>query len=75
MVKSKFLSVGKPISIEKYARTIAKKLDKEDLLKFEDQIEGQPKIIVGDDSRLREEVGYNVKYGLEEAMEQILNEE
>ncbi len=63
---------GKPVSIEEYVRAIASKLGKEDLLVFEDKIEGQPKLIAGCNTRLIEKVKYEVKYSLGEALDEIL---
>jgi nucleoside-diphosphate-sugar epimerase len=66
------ICTGKPISIENYAKTIAKKIGKEDLLKFENKIEGQPKFIFGDNTRLKDEIGYEIQYSLEKALEEII---
>lgn len=66
------ICTGKPVSIKEYAKLIASKLGKESLLTFEDKIEGQPELIAGDNTRLTEEVGYKIKYSLDEALTEIL---
>lgn len=66
------ICTNKPISIEEYARTIAKKLGKENLLVFRDESQGQPAFIVGDNSRLKNEVGYKLQYSLNEALDKII---
>lgn len=66
------ICTGKPLSIEKYVRTIASKLNKEYLLKFEDEKSNQPPAIVGDNSRLLKEVRFKPKYDLNTALDEIL---
>jgi nucleoside-diphosphate-sugar epimerase len=68
------ICTGKPISIKEYVSLIASILGKEKLLQFEDNIEGQPKFIVGDSSRLIDEVGYNIQYSLDKALDEIIKE-
>ena len=46
-------------------------LKKENLLVFKDEPSNQPPIIVGDNSRLINEVGYKMKYTLDEAIREV----
>lgn len=66
------ICTGKAISIHDYALTIAQKLSKKILVQFKDEPSNQPPIIVGDNSRLTKEVGYQLQYDLESALEEIL---
>lgn len=56
------ICTGKPISIKEFALTIGKQLNKEHLIIFQDEPSNQPPIIVGDNSRLINEVGYKIKH-------------
>ena len=63
---------GNPVSIEKFARTLAHELGAENLLNFVDQAGAQVPYIVGDNSRLVHEVGFTPKFNLESAIKDIV---
>ncbi|MEI8128063.1 MAG: NAD(P)-dependent oxidoreductase [bacterium] len=69
------ICTGQGISLKNYTKLIAKKIGRGDLLVIKNESTDQPKIIVGDNSRLLDEVGYNIKYSLDEALEEILRED
>ncbi len=69
------ICTGQGISLKDYTKLIAKKIGRGDLLVIKNEPTDQPKIIVGDNSRLLDEVGYNIKYSLDEALEEILRED
>lgn len=69
------ICTGAPISIREYTTKIASKLSKEDLLEFVDGPTNQPPLIVGDNSKLINEVGYKIQYSLDEAIEEVINED
>lgn len=66
------ICTGKAISIAEYAKAIGKKMGKENLIKFVDEPNNQPPIIVGDNTRLVKEIEYIQKYTLEQALDEIL---
>lgn len=66
------ICTGEAISIAEYASAIGKKMGKENLIKFMDEPNNQPPIIVGDNSRLIKKVEYTPKYKLEQALDEIL---
>ena len=68
------ICTGNAITIKDYALNIAKVLKKENLVIFKDEPSGQPPIIVGDNSRLINEVEYSLAYSLEDAVRDILDE-
>lgn len=68
------ICTGEGISLKDYALTIAKKLGKEDLVKINYEELDQPMYIVGDNSRLKNEVGYLPKYSFEVAIDEILKD-
>lgn len=49
---------GKAVYIRDYVMKIANIMGKENLVVFKDRADSQPKIIVGDNSRLKKQVGY-----------------
>lgn len=65
------ICTGKAISIKEYVLTIAKELGKEHLITFQDEPSNQPPIIVGDNSRLENEVGYKAQYNVQNAIIEI----
>lgn len=67
------ICTGEAISIKDFALQIAKKMGKENLLVFKNEISNQPPLILGDNTRLKKEVGYKTKYRLNEAIEDILS--
>ena len=68
------ICTGQGISLKEYALTIAKKLNKENLVNINYEELNQPMYIVGDNSRLKNEVGYEVKYSFEKAIDEILED-
>ena len=62
---------GRAVTIRDFALTLAEKLGRPDLVVFNDDCAGQPRRIVGDARRLRDEVGYSPKWSLGEAMAEI----
>jgi len=66
------ICTGRPISIREYVEKIAAKIGREDLLEFTDDASNQPSMIVGDNSRLLNEVGYKTKFSLDKAINEIL---
>ena len=62
----------KAISIKEYVLTIAKELGKEHLITFQDEPSNQPPIIVGDNSRLVNEVGYKINLNKKENIKEII---
>jgi nucleoside-diphosphate-sugar epimerase len=67
------LCSGIALTLREYAETIAKVLGKPQLLVFQDDCQGQPPCIVGDATRLIEEVGFTPRYTLQEALEEMLH--
>lgn len=66
------ICMGDAISIKDFALTIGKIMSKEDLIIFKDEQSNQPPIIVGDNSRLLNEVKYEIKYNIQNAIKEIL---
>lgn len=66
------ICTGTPIKIKDIVTQIAKKLKKEHLVKFIVEDLNQPKIILGDTKRLKEEIGFVPKYSLEQGLDKIL---
>lgn len=66
------ICTGKAVTIKDYVLTIAKELNKEHLVIFQDEPSNQPPIIVGDNSRLINEVGYKLQYPLTDGIKDIL---
>lgn len=63
---------GYGISLGEYAKTIARKMGKEDYLILKNEESTQPKIIIGDNNKLKETTGFNLNYPLDKAIENIL---
>lgn len=66
------ICTGQGISLAQYATTIAQILGKKNLLDLKSLPTTQPLSIVGDNTRLTQEVGYRPTYTLEQAMHEIL---
>jgi len=60
------------ISLKDYTKLIAKKIGREDLLIIKNEPTEQPRLIVGSNSRLKNEVKYELQYNLDKAFEEIL---
>ena len=67
------ICTGKKISIRDFAIEIGRQIKKENLIIFKDEPSNQPPIIVGDNSRLINEVGYKIKFDTCAAIKDILN--
>lgn len=71
------IASGIPLKIKDIVTLIAKKLGKEHLIKFEDkQINStisEPKIILGDNTRLTKEIKYTPNHSLDEALDIVIN--
>jgi len=63
---------GQTISLADFAAVFAKKLDKLQYLTILNKSNNDPLIIVGDNTRLTKEVGYNIQYDYERAADEIL---
>ena len=63
---------GKETTIHDYVMTIAKLMNKEHLVIFEEQASTQQKRVVGDSNRLNNEVGFAPIYTIEQAIKEIL---
>lgn len=68
------ICTGKEISLENFASEFAKELKKEEFLEILHKETAQPIKIVGNNTRLINEVGYKPKYTLEKAVKEIINE-
>lgn len=68
------ICTGKGISLGDFARLIAKKMNKTDLLKIYENETDQPKRIIGNNSRLVKEVGYNNFNSYGESIDKILED-
>jgi GDP-6-deoxy-D-talose 4-dehydrogenase len=66
------ICTGRAISIGDFAATFARVAGKEFLLNLRQEQTAQPPAIVGDTTRLRQEVGYHVRYSHEMAVREIL---
>ncbi len=65
---------GRAVRIGEFAATFARAAGKERLLDVREEKTSQPPVIVGDNTRLRQEVGYRPRYALQEAVAEILAE-
>ena len=68
------ICTGKAISIKDFALEIGKQMGKENLVKFKDEVSNQPPVIVGDNSRLVNEIKYSVNYDLNKGIKDILRD-
>ena len=65
------ICTGKAIAIKDFTWEMARQMDKEHLVVFKNEPSNQPPIIIGDNTRLTKEVGYQIKYSLNTAIEEI----
>lgn len=63
---------GTGTSIKDFVLNIAKVLGKENLVKFVDDPGNQQRTVIGDSTRLRNEVGYNPAYSLETGIKETI---
>lgn len=66
------ICTGKPVLIKDFAFEFGRQMNKESLIIYKDEPSSQPPIIVGDNTKLTNEVGYNLKYTLYQAIKEIL---
>lgn len=66
------ICTGKPIAIKDIALTIARKLHKEHLVKFQNDFGSQPLCIYGDNTKLLSETDYKPQYSFEQAIDEII---
>lgn len=66
------ICTGKGISLAQYATAVAKKLGQEKLLNLQTLPTNQPPQIVGDNTRLTKEIGFQCGYTLAQAVNEIL---
>ncbi len=66
------ISTGIATSIKDYVLTIAKLMKKENLVVFNEQASNQYKFVVGNNSRLRDELGWKPEYTIETALNEII---
>ena len=64
---------GQGTSIRDYVMTIAKIMNKENLVVFNEVASNQQTSVIGDNSRLTNGVGYKLQYSVKKAIEEILN--
>ncbi len=67
------ICTGNPVSIKDYVLAMAREVNKEELIIFKDEPSNQPPVIAGDNSRLLNEVGYEIEYDLYTAIKEILS--
>lgn len=66
------ICTGKPVALKEIVSLIAKKLGKEHLVTFENKGTKEPGRILGDNSRLANEVGFVPKYSLSQGLDKVL---
>lgn len=66
------ICTGKETSIHDYVMKIARAMNKENLVVFDEQSSPQQVRVVGDSTRLNKEVGFTPKYTIDEAIKEIL---
>ncbi len=65
---------GKEILIKDFVLEIAEQMGKKNLIKFKDEFLNQTPVIVGDNSRLLNEVGYRSNYNFKAAIKEIIED-
>lgn len=68
------ICTGQAITIKDFVLEIARQMGKEHLVIFKDEPSNQPPRIVGDNTRLTKEVGYQMHYNLSQAVQDLLGE-
>lgn len=63
---------GQGFSILELAKKTAKLLNKEHLIKIAVEADLHPHLIIGDNSKLKNEIGFNYKYSIDQAIDNIL---
>lgn len=67
------IATGKAISLEDFALTFANLMGKEELVIVKNEVGNQPPLIVADIARLKDEVKFDSKYTVEQAVREILS--
>ncbi|WP_157151090.1 NAD(P)-dependent oxidoreductase [Brachyspira sp. SAP_772] len=65
---------GKPISLKEFALIIAKKMNKEYLLELKELNTEEPNILLGDNSKLVHEIGFNEYSNIEDIIDKLIME-
>ncbi|ADG71240.1 NAD-dependent epimerase/dehydratase family protein [Brachyspira murdochii] len=65
---------GKAISLKDFALIIAKKMNKENLLELKELNTNEPNIIIGDNSKLINEIGFNKYSNINDILDQLILE-
>lgn len=68
------ICTGIPVKTGDIIDLIAERLDKKHLIKFEDEESNEPKIILGDNKRLSEEINFIPKYSLDSGISKLLTD-
>ena len=66
------ICTGQAISIKDFALEIGRQLGKTDLIVLKNEPSNQPPLLVGDNSRLQNEIGYKTQYSLQQAITDLL---
>lgn len=67
------IASGQPVFLKDFILEITKKLKKEKLIKFDKKpLQEEPPLVVGDIRRLRDEVGFKLKYTLENGLDETI---
>lgn len=59
-------------SIKDYVIKIATIMNKVNLVRFDEQTSDQQKIVIGDNSKLKNELNFNLRYGLKDALGEVI---
>lgn len=65
---------GKSLSLKEFAITVAKKMNKEYLLELKELETNEPNIIIGDNSKLINEIGFNDYSNMEDVFDNLISE-
>lgn len=68
------ICTGKALKLGHFAQTAARLMGREELLLLKEMPVNQPPIIVGNNTRLTEEVGFQPSYSLEQALREIIED-
>jgi len=68
------ICTGTPVTIKDIVSLIAEKLDKQNLIKFEDKVTKEPQRILGDNTKLTNEIGFVPKYSLSQGLDKVMKQ-
>lgn len=68
------ICTGRGTSIHDYVTALARAMGREELAVFEERSSRQQAVVIGDDTRLREEVGFTPRWTMEKAVRDIVKE-